>query len=96
MSTTRTRYSPRFKFQLALEAAKGLKTINELASEHSVHPTQVSEWTRQLLEAGSTVFSRDGARPHREQQEQEGERYEQMGRLKMELEWVKKNAARFS
>jgi transposase-like protein len=50
-----------------------VKTINELASEHGVHPTQVSEWKRQLLEAGSTVFSRDGARPHRAQQEQEVE-----------------------
>jgi transposase-like protein len=95
MSTKRARYSPQFKFQLALEAAKGLKTINELASEHGVHPTQVSEWKRQLLEAGSTVFSRDGARPHREQQEQEVELYEQIGRLKMELEWLKKKAARF-
>ena len=57
MSTKRIRYSPQFKFQLALEAAKGLKTINELASEHGVHPTQVSEWKRQLLEAGSTVLT---------------------------------------
>jgi transposase-like protein len=96
MSTKRTRYSPQFKFQLALEATKGLKTINELASEHGVHPTQVSEWKRQLLEVGSTVFSRDGIRPHREQQEREEELYEQIGRLKMELEWLKKKAARFS
>jgi transposase-like protein len=90
MSTKRTRDSPQFKCQLALEAAKGLKTINELASAHGVHPTQVSEWKRQLLEAGSTVFSRDGARPHREQQEREVELYEHIGRLKMDLEWLKK------
>jgi transposase-like protein len=96
MSTKRTRDSPQFKFQLALEAAKGLKTINALASEHGVHPTQVSEWKRQRLEAGSPVFSRDGARAHREQQEQAVELYEQIGRLKMELEWLKKKAARFS
>jgi transposase-like protein len=96
MSTKRTRYSPQFTFQLALEAAKGLKTINELASEYSGHPTQVSEWKRQLLEAGSTVFSRDGAHPHREHQEREVELYEQIGRLKMEPEWLKKKAARFS
>ena len=96
MSKKRMRYSAQFKFQLALEAAKGLKTINELASEHSVHPNQVSEWKRQLLGAGSTVFSREGARSHREQQEQEEELYEQIGRLKMELEWLKKKVARFS
>ena len=69
MSQQRTRYSGQFTFQVALEAAKGLKTINELASEHGVHPTQVSEWKRQLLDAGDTFFNRDGARHHREQQE---------------------------
>jgi transposase-like protein len=57
-----TRYSAQFKFQLALKATKGLKTINELASEHGVHPNQVSEWKRQLLDRGDTIFSREGAR----------------------------------
>jgi len=95
MSKKRTRYSAQFKFQLALEAVKGLKTLNELASEHGVHPTQVSEWKRQLLEGGSTIFSRDGTHHQREHQEREVELYEQIGRLKMDLEWVKKKAARF-
>jgi transposase-like protein len=96
MSQKRTRYSAQFKFQLALEAAKGLKTINELASEHSVHPHQVSEWKRQLLEAGNVLFSRPGARLQQEQQEREEALYEQIGRLKRELEWLKKKVARFS
>lgn len=87
------RYSAQFKFQLALEAAKGLNTIHELASAHSVHPNQVSEWKRQLLEAGSALFSRGGAGHQREQQEREVALYEHMGRLKMELEWLKKKAA---
>jgi transposase-like protein len=96
MSKQRTRYSARFKFQLALEAAKGLKTINELASEHGVHPNQVSEWKRRLLEGGGAIFSRNRASQQREHQEREVELYEQIGRLKMELEWLKKKAARFS
>ena len=95
MSKPRTRDSAQFKFQLALEAAKGLKTINELASEHGVHPNQVSEWKRRLLEVGSAIFSRDGTHHHREDQEREVALYEQIGRLKMELEWLKKKAARF-
>lgn len=90
MSKKRTRYSAQFKFQLALEAAKGLKTIHELASEHGVHPNQVSEWKRQLLEVGSTIFSRGGAGHPREHQEREVALYEQIGRLKMALEWLKK------
>jgi transposase-like protein len=95
MSKQRSRYSAQFKFQLALEAAKGLKTINELASEHGVHPHQVSEWKRRLLEGGSTIFSRDGAHPQREHQEREVARYEQIGRLNMAPEWLTKKAARF-
>ena len=79
MSKKRARYSAQFKFQLALEAAKGLKTINELASEHGVHPTQISEWKRQLLDAGDPLFNRHGARQHREQREQTPESRGQPG-----------------
>jgi transposase-like protein len=78
---------------VALEAAKGHKTISELASETGVHPTQIGQWKKQLLEAGDDVFSRNG-----QQQAVEGvqtELYEQIGRLKMELEWLKKKAAHF-
>jgi transposase-like protein len=96
MSKRRARYSAQFKFQLALEAAKGLKTINDLASEHGVHPPQIREGKRHLLAAGDTRFTRHGARQHRAQREQAVERYEQSGRLKMALEWVKTKVARFS
>ena len=95
MAKQRSRYSAQFTCQLALEAAKGLKTIHELASQHGVHPNQVSEWKRRLLEGGSTIFSRDGAHPQREHEGREVALYEQIGRLKMELEWLKKKAARF-
>jgi transposase len=78
-----------------LEAAKGLKAIHELASKHGVHPNQVGEWKRRLLEGGSTIFSRDGARPQREHEEREVALYEPIGRLNMALEWLKKKAARF-
>jgi putative transposase len=90
MSKPRTRYSAQCKFQLALEAAKGLKTINELASEPGVHPKQVSEWKRRLLEVGNTIFSRDGVHLQRAHHEQAVALYEHIGRLKMELEWLKK------
>jgi putative transposase len=96
MKKPRNQYSAAFKFQVALAAAKGEKTINELASEHGVHPNQVSQWKQQLLEAGASVFDRKRERQHREQQTQETELFEQIGRLKMELEWLKKKAACFS
>jgi len=95
MSKSRSNYSGRLKFQVALEAAKGLKTINQIASEHGVHPNLVSHWKRQLLDQGATVFSRSTANHRQQQQAQESEFYEQIGRLKMELEWLKKKATRY-
>jgi transposase-like protein len=93
MSKNRRRFSAEFKFKVALEAAKGLKTLNELSSEFGVHPNQISEWKRQLLESGPTVFSNPAARKQQEQEALQAELYEQIGRLKMELEWLKKKAA---
>jgi putative transposase len=92
----RKRYVAQFKFQVALDAAKGTKTINELATEHSLHPNQISQWKRLLLEEGPSVFSSSGAREQRQQDASQAELFEQIGRLKMELEWLKKKAARSS
>jgi len=95
MTKSRRRFKAEFKFEVALEAAKGVKTLNELASQFDVHPNQISEWKRELLENGPTVFSNPAARRQREQETLQEELYEQIGRLKMELEWLKKKAARY-
>ncbi len=92
MTKKRKRYRAQFKFQVALEAVKGLKTVNQLASEHELHPNQVSQWKRHLVEEGATIF--DTGSSQRQQQEVvklETELYEQIGRLKMEVEWLKKS-----
>lgn len=96
MTKRRKRYSAQFKFGIALEAVKELKTINQIASEQGVHPNQISQWKKQLLEEGLTVFNSTSARKQREQEAQEAGLYEQIGRLKMELEWLKKKATRYS
>ena len=98
MSVKRRRHSPSFKFRVALEAAKEQKTISQLSSELSLHPTQISDWKKQLLEKGETVFQPNGSSNgnHKLQTVQESELYEQIGRLKMELEWLKKKSASFS
>ena len=90
MTQKRRRHSNQFKFKVALEAAKGLKTINAIASEHNLHPTQVSGWKKHLLEEGVTIFGSHTARLPRQQAAREAELYEQIGRLKMELESLKK------
>ena len=92
MARKRRRHSNQFKFKVALEAAKGHKTLNEIASEYNLHPNQVSAWKKKLLEEGSTVFGGNAARQLREQEARETELYEQIGRLKMELEWLKKKS----
>ena len=96
MSKRRRRFSAEFKFKVALEAAKGTKTLNELSSEYGVHPNQISGWKRELLADGATLFSSKKARQQREQEMLQTELYEQIGRLKMELEWLKKKATRYS
>ena len=96
MTKQRRRFSPDFKFRVALEAAKGQQTLSELSGEYRVHPNQISQWKRQLLENGADVFSQNGANRQRGQEAIQTEIYEQIGRLKMELEWVKKKSALFS
>ena len=86
----RRRHNAAFKFKVALAATKETQTLSELASEYQVHPTQVSQWKRQLLQDGAQVFSTSQSRQEREHAIREAELYEQIGRLKMELEWLKK------
>jgi transposase-like protein len=93
MTKKRRQYSAEFKFKAALEAAKGRKTISELASEMEVHPNQISDWKRQLLTDGASLFQRNGIGHQREHEAVQAELYEQIGRLKMELEWLKKKVA---
>lgn len=95
MTRKRRKHSGQFKFKVALAAAKGDKTINEIASEHNLHTTQISNWKKQLLTEGPVVFNSSTARQLQEQEARETELYEQIGRLKMELEWLKKKANRF-
>ena len=90
----RKRHSNEFKFKVALEAAKGTKTLSELAQEYQLHPSQISDWKQQLLAEGVSVFNSRNARQQREQAALETQLYEQIGRLKMELEWLKKKVTR--
>jgi transposase-like protein len=91
MKRKRRRFSGAFKAKVALAAVRDEKTTAELASKFGVHGNQVSAWKKQLLEGASELFV------DRRSREAEGaaeeELYEQIGRLKMEVEWLKKKAA---
>ncbi len=83
--TKRRQFSAKFKFQVALEALKGMQTINEIASQNEVHPTQVKQWKKQLQDDGAEVFSEKAGKEQQAQAEVEATLYEQIGRLKVEL-----------
>jgi len=94
MTGKRRRHSAAFKARVALEAAKQTKTIAELAKAYQVHPVQISQWKKQLLDGVETIF-RDGRQREREEgQALQAELSEKIGRLNMEIEWLKKSVAR--
>jgi putative transposase len=88
----RKKHSAEFKAKIALEAAKGLKTINEIASEAEVHPTQVTLWKKQLIEEASTLFASGRGQKEKSQEDLTAALYQQIGQLKVELDWVKKKS----
>jgi putative transposase len=91
MAGKRKQHSAAFKAQVALAAVKGDKTINELASQHQVHPTMIHSWKKQLLAGAEDLFSSPGKVAAVAHEALQAQLYEQIGRLKMELDWVKKN-----
>ncbi len=88
MGKKRKRHDSGYKAKVALEAVRGRKTVSELSSQFSLHSSQIQAWKRTLPERAHEVF--EGPSPARREAAQEAELYEQIGRLKMELEWVKK------
>ena len=92
--TKRKQHTAAFKAQVALAALKGDKTANEVAAQFGVHPTLIHDWKKKLLAGAAGVFE-GGAKAAASTEGPQAELFEQIGRLKMELEWVKKKAAAF-
>jgi putative transposase len=90
MVRKRKQHSAAFKAQVALAAIKGDKTINELASQFGIHPTMIHGWKKQLLSGIDQVFSSGSKSAADHGEAEKAELFEQIGRLKMELEWLKK------
>ena len=95
MPRKRQAHSAALKAQVALAALKGDRTVNELAGQFGVHPTLVHGWKKQLVAGAEGVFSNGSKAVVADAERAQAELYEQIGRLKMELEWVKKKAASF-
>ena len=90
MTNPRKRYSAEFKAKVALEAIKEQKTLSELAQQYSLHPNQIAQWKKQLLTGSVDVFSNSSKIRHSKQKTLEAQLYQQIGQLKVELDWLKK------
>lgn len=96
MSKQRKQYTAEFKAKAALEVVKANRTLNELASEYEVHPNQLMQWKRQLMKSLPTIFADKRSKGEKEQETKEAELYQQIGQLKVELDWMKKKAGLLS
>ncbi len=90
MSQKRRVHSASFKGKVALEALKELKPINVLASQYEIQPNQISTWKKQLKEGATEIFSKKRGGAKEDSSTTEKRLYEEIGRLKMELDWLKK------
>lgn len=86
----RRKFSAEFKTKVAIEAIRGLKTLNEISSEYEVHPNQITKWKKQLLTQAPQIFKdRKSSDNHKENQKVE-KLYQEIGQLQVELNWLKK------
>jgi putative transposase len=96
MAGKRQHHTAAFKAQVALAAVKGDRTVNELAGHYGVHSTLIHGWKKHLVASADSLFAPRGAKSESAEAEaQKAELFEQIGRLKMELEWLKKKVAPF-
>jgi transposase-like protein len=93
MTRKRKMHTAAFKAQVALAALKQDKTVNELAGQFEVHPTLIHGWKKQLLTGAEDVFANGVKVDAGDAEAVQAELFEQIGRLKMELEWLKKKLA---
>ena len=90
MADKRVRHTPDFKAKVAVEAIKGQKTLNELASLYGVHPNQIVRWKKQAIDEMTTLFSSSTAKKDRAEEDLRSRLYQEIGQLKVEVDWLKK------
>lgn len=94
MTVQRNRYSAETKAKVALEAIKGQRTANEIAADYGVHPTQIAQWKKQALDALPQLFASKGAERSKADDAFIAGLYQEIGQLKVELDWLQKKSGR--
>ena len=92
MRSMKRKIDPSLKAKVALEAIKGEKTVAAIAGQYKVHPNQVSQWRKKVLEALPGIFSGRRKKEDREADELTAELFRQIGQMKVELDWLKKKS----
>ena len=87
---TMKKFDAQLKAKVAIEAIKGERTLAEIGSIYEVHPNLVGQWRKQLLEKSVEIFSSKQQRESEETEKLQAELYQQIGQLKVELDWLKK------
>lgn len=90
MSKKRSQHSSTFKAKVALDALKGVHTLSELSSRYKIHPTLIGQWKARLQANASEAFDGTGSGTSKSETEVTTPLYEEIGRLKMEVDWLKK------
>lgn len=90
MKQQRRKHTAEFKSRVALEAIKGLETINEIAAKYEIHPVQVGTWKKELLERVSAVFERKNAVPDKDVEQERARLERKVGQLSMEVDFLEK------
>jgi transposase-like protein len=92
MGRQRKRYNVELKTKVALEAIRGYKTANEIATEYGVHPTQIAQWKKQVLDGLPSVFSTRAGEHQKSEEELINTLYQQIGQLKVQVDWLEKKS----
>ena len=95
MVKKRRPHSSAFKAKVALSAVRGLKTMSELSSDFDVHPQMIAQWKKKLLTEAEAIFERPGSKSKQNKESNEAELYQQIDKLQIELEWLKKKSELF-
>ncbi len=92
MKRTRRQYGADWKAKIALEAIKGQRTVQQIASHYEIHPNLVTHWKKELLEGAAEIFSNGQGAAAKADEELKAELYQQIGKLQVEVDWLKKKS----